>query len=73
MKRVNINRDFNSDEYAMIEQKCNFNKFNGEYEVYKMLKDGASIVEISMKLGLSERTVSRRCLSIRLKIIRAIK
>lgn len=65
--------DFSSEEYLLFEQKCNFNKYNGELEVYKMLKDGASIVKISTTLGLSEATVSRRIRSIKIKILRVIK
>lgn len=73
MMRMSINMDFSSEEYLLFEQKCNFNKYNGELEVYKMLKDGASIVKISTTLGLSEATVSRRIKSIKIKILRVIK
>lgn len=73
MRRINFNTDFSVDEYKMFEKKCNFNKFNGEMEVYKLLKDGASIVEISRLTGLSDRTVSRRIASIKFKILRFIK
>lgn len=70
---MSINMDFSNEEYLLFEQKCNFNKYNGELEVYKMLKDGASIVKISTTLGLSEATVSRRIRSIKIKILRVIK
>ncbi len=73
MSRMSINMDFSNEEYLLFEQKCNFNKHNGELEVYKMLKDGASIVKISTTLGLSEATVSRRIKSIKIKILRVIK
>lgn len=73
MTRMSINMDFSNEEYLLFEQKCNFNKYNGELEVYKMLKDGASIVKISTTLGLSEATVSRRIRSIKIKILRVIK
>lgn len=73
MMRMSINMDFSNEEYLLFEQKCNFNKYNGELEVYKMLKDGASIVKISTTLGLSEATVSRRIRSIKIKILRVIK
>lgn len=73
MSRMSINMDFSNEEYLLFEQKCNFNKYNGELEVYKMLKDGASIVKISTTLGLSEATVSRRIKSIKIKILRVIK
>lgn len=64
--------NFTPDEYEIIECRCNFNKFNGEYETYYMLKDGASITQISQKLNISERTVNRRIKSIRLKIFMAV-
>ena len=70
---MSINADFSSEEYSLFEQKCNFNKYNGELEVYKMLKDGASIVKIATTLGLSEATVSRRIRSIKIKILRVIR
>lgn len=73
MMRMSINMDFSNEEYLLFEQKCNFNKYNGELEVYKMLKDGASIVKISTTLGLSEATVSRRIKSIKIKILRVIR
>ena len=73
MKRINFNTDFNNNEYNMFEEKCNFNRFNGEYEVYKLLRQGASIVEISRLTGLSDSTVSRRIRSIKFKILRVIK
>lgn len=73
MTRMSINMDFSNEEYLLFEQKCNFNKYNGELEVYKMLKDGASIVKISTTLGLSEATVSRRIKSIKIKILRVIR
>lgn len=73
MRRMNFNTDFSADEYKMFEEKCNFNKFNGEVEVYKLLRDGASIVEIARITGLSDRTVSRRIASIKFKILRIIK
>lgn len=71
--RMNLNNDFSNDEYKLFEEKCNFNKHNGEYEVYKLLKEGASLVQIARETNLSERTVSRRVLSIKLKIIKVIK
>ena len=73
MKRMNINCDFSNEEYSMFDRVCNFNKYNGEYEVYKLLKSGASIVHIARVTSLSEATVSRRIRSIKLKILRAIK
>ena len=73
MKRMNINCDFSPAEYEMFESKCNFNKHNGEYDVYKLLKEGASIVYIANKTSLSEATVSRRIRSIKFKILKVIK
>lgn len=73
MKRMNIQCDFSHEEYQMFEDKCNFNKFNGEYEVYKLLKQGASIVKIADMLNMSEPTVSRRIKSIKFKILKVIK
>lgn len=73
MRRMNIQCDFSHEEYQMFEDKCNFNKFNGEYEVYKLLKQGASIVKIADMLNMSEPTVSRRIKSIKFKILRVIK
>lgn len=73
MRRMSLQYDFSYDEYKLFEEKCNFNKYNGELEVYKLLKDGASIVKIADSLGLSESTVSRRIRDIKFKILKVIK
>lgn len=73
MTRMNINCDFSAEEYKIFEEKCNFNKHNGEFEVYKLLKEGASIVKIAQETALSEPTVSRRIRNIKMKILKVIK
>lgn len=70
---MNVSLDFSAKDYERFEKNCNFNKANGEYDVYLLLKEGYSEIYISHKLHMSERTVSRRVFTIKLKILREIR
>lgn len=62
--------DFTKDEYEMIIDKCMFNE-----ELSKILElkiKGYSIVQIAMKMNMSERTVNRRVKQIKTKIMKVI-
>lgn len=62
--------DFSYNEYEMLLKRCGFS--DEEKQVLEMRRRGKSVVEISMALSLSERTVNRRIKSISLKIAREI-
>lgn len=62
--------DFTKEEYEMIIDKCMFNE-----ELSKILElkiKGYSIVQIAMKMNMSERTVNRRVKQIKTKIMKVI-
>lgn len=62
--------DFTKEEYEMIIDKCMFNE-----ELSKILElkiKGYSIVQIAMKMNMSERTVNRRVKKIKQKILKII-
>lgn len=62
--------DFTKDEYEMIRDKL---MLNDELSaILEMKIRGCSIVEISMKLNISEATVSRRISDIKKKIKKII-
>lgn len=52
---------------------CNFNKNNKEYDIFNLLCDGCTRVEISDKVNLSIDTVSSRTNKIYIKVEKAIK
>lgn len=62
--------DFTKDEYEMMRDKLMLN--NELSEILKMKIQGCSIVEMSMKLNISEATVSRRISEIKKKIKKII-
>jgi len=62
--------DFTKEEYEMIIDKCMFNE-----ELSKILElkiKGYSIVQIAMKMNMSERTVNRRVKKIKQKIYKIL-
>ena len=62
--------NFCKDEEAFLIENCNFTDI--ELEVFKLKQKGCSIVEISMKLPASERTVNTLVDKITNKIIRTL-
>lgn len=72
-KNVKVNFDFTKAELEYILQNANFTI--EQEEIFKMLtsKYGrASIVNISLKMNMSESTVKRRIKQIKNKIIRLL-
>lgn len=72
-KNVKINFDFTRNELEYILENANFTI--EQEEIFKMLtsKYGrASIVNISIKMNMSESTVKRRIKQIKNKIIRLL-
>lgn len=72
-KNVKINFDFTRSELEYILENANFTI--EQEEIFKMLtsKYGrASIVNISLKMNMSESTVKRRIKQIKNKIIRLL-
>ncbi len=65
-----IKFDFSYNDYQDFLIKCPFSE--EEKQILKYRRKGKSIVEISMILNLSERTVSRRVKSIYKKILKEI-
>lgn len=62
--------DFTKEEYEMLIEKCMFNEELSKILEYK-IKD-YSIVQIAMKMNMSERTVCRRLKQIKNKIKKVI-
>lgn len=62
--------DFTKDEYQYIIDKCMFNEELST--ILKMRIEGYSIIQISMKLNISESTVNRRINKIKKKIKKVI-
>ena len=65
-----IKFDFTYNDYQDFLIKCPFSE--EEKQILEYRRKGKSIVEISMILNLSERTVSRRVKSIYKKILKEI-
>lgn len=62
--------DFSYNEYQRFMERCPFT--DEEIEILNMKRRGKSNVHISVKLHISERTVSRRLKSIKKKISKEI-
>lgn len=62
--------DFSYNEYQRFMDRCPFT--DEEIEILNMKRRGKSNIYISVKLHISERTVSRRLKSIRKKISKEI-
>lgn len=64
------NLDFNKSEYDYFVENCNFT--DRQLEILNLRRKNKSIVEISMKVHISERTVNREIKLIKRKILKAI-
>lgn len=64
------NLDFTKGEYDYFIENCGFT--DRQIEILNMRRRGMSIVEISMKIHLSPRTIDREIRKIKNKIIRVI-
>lgn len=62
--------DFNKKEYEYFIENCNFT--DRQKEILDLRRSGKSIVEISLKIPVSTRTVDREIRKIKNKIIRLI-
>lgn len=62
--------DFNKKEYEYFIENCNFT--DRQKEILDLRRKGKSIVEISLKIPVSTRTVDREIRKIKNKIIRLI-
>lgn len=62
--------DFSSAEYTRFLTVCPFTE--EETKILEMRRRGKSVVEIGLKLTMSDRTVSRRIKSISRKIAKEI-
>lgn len=62
--------DFNKSEYEYFIENCNFT--DRQIEILNMRRKGLSIVQISMELFISERTINREIKSIKNKILKEI-
>ena len=62
--------DFSYDNYQYFLERCPFS--DDELAIIEMRRKDKSIVEMSMELSISERTVSRRIESITEKILKEI-
>nr|DAE06030.1 MAG TPA: helix-turn-helix protein [Siphoviridae sp. ctsxw88] len=65
-----MNLDFSSKEYEYLLTHCPFT--DDEKIVFDMRRHGKSIIEISLAMNLSDRTVKRRISSIKRKILKEI-
>lgn len=64
------NLDFNKAEYEYFTKNCNFT--DRQKEILDLRRKGLSIVSISMRLYLSERTINREIKRIKNKILKVI-
>ena len=62
--------DFNKAEYNFFLENCNFT--DRQKQILDLRRKGLSIVSISMRLYLSERTINREIKRIKNKIIKVI-
>lgn len=62
--------DFNKSEYEYFLEQCNFT--DRQKEILDLRRKGLSIVSISMRLYLSERTISREIKRIKRKILKVV-
>ena len=66
MTFINIKTEFTEPECDYFRRMCNFTE--DERAVFDLRVKGKSIIEISMKLPMAERTVNRRIKDIKRKI-----
>lgn len=65
---MNLKRDLTTPEADRLRELCNFS--DEERQVFDLRIRGKSVVEITMALNMSERTVNRRLSNIKQKIRR---
>lgn len=70
MNGPRLKGEFTGPECDYLRSVCNFTR--EELEVFNLRVSGCSLVEISLELCMSERTVQRRIAGIKKKIIRVI-
>ena len=64
------NLDFNKKEYEYFIENCNFTE--RQLEIFDLRRKGKSIIEISLKLNMSEATVNRELKKIKHKILKVL-
>ena len=62
--------DFSKSEYEYFIENCNFT--DRQKKILDMRRKGKSIIEISMTLYLSERTINREIKHIKRKILKEV-
>lgn len=62
--------DFNKAEYEYFLENCNFT--DRQKEIFNLRRRGMSIIEISFKTNLCDRTVNREIRKIKSKILKLI-
>lgn len=67
---MNIKKEFTEPECEYFRQRCNFT--DEELAVFNLRVKGKTIVEIGLKLKMSDATVSRRIRDIKRKIYKVI-
>ena len=70
MTFINIKKEFTEPECEYFRSMCNFTE--DERAVFDMRVKGISIIEISMKLPMSEATIYRRLSNIKKKIAKVL-
>lgn len=64
------NLDFNKKEYEYFIENCNFT--DRQLEIFDLRRKGKTIIEISLKLNMSEATVNRELKKIKHKILKVL-
>lgn len=64
------NLDFNKKEYEYFIENCNFT--DRQLEIFYLRRKGKTIIEISLKLNMSEATVNRELKKIKHKILKVL-
>lgn len=64
------NLDFNKKEYEYFIENCNFTE--RQLEIFDLRRKGKTIIEISLKLNMSEATVNRELKKIKHKILKVL-
>lgn len=69
MDRIDFT-DFLNSEYEMFYRECNFT--DRQHDILELRRKGKSIIEISIKIHISEATVNREIKKIKKKILKVI-
>ena len=76
LQMLNLNQqelkklDFNKAEYEYFIENCNFTE--RQKEIIDLRRKGKSIIEISLEINISERTINREIKTIKHKIYKII-